>query len=159
MRILVSALLLSLATGVQAGMPQYDLSKVTKGSTAKWTSYLGDFTVKLNGKSQGKYVFDYKRDASQDNPLAARSWANANGDTVKAKFGAITVKLTPHDCSMTMGECKYTRTVGKDQAQNLVRKSTFQNGWVVYKVFNQTTGTNVLEEEGRYKTRCIWVFS
>ena len=104
--IVTIATVLALATNSTA-QTSFDMSDTPKGATTRWTSSYGDFSVKHLGQKGDLFKFRFKRAGSKGHPLTLMSWANRNGDTVKAKIGSATITFSPHDCSLTLGRCEY----------------------------------------------------
>ncbi len=148
MRLFLSAIFILCAVSA-AAQPPYDMERTPKGTTLEYETPQGVFRVHYAGRDGKLYLFENSRDASKGAPLAVKNWVQRDGQTVRVRQNGETLRFRPHDCSYTIGTCKFTVSSSKGWKAPMVRVSEFSDGVWTDALYRKSVATRNLVRQGR----------
>ncbi|WP_284164071.1 hypothetical protein [Frigidibacter sp. SD6-1] len=150
MRALLSLIFLCLtALPLHAEIP-FDVTLMTEGQTVRWRAENGNTAVTYLGPEGGLYRFAFTRDGSKGDPAEVAFWSNRQGEAVKARVGALTLRYKPSDCTLTVGRCTYTETRSDGARRKMVHLASVADGVWTYRLYHTAEAAENLVEEGTF---------
>lgn len=133
--------------GVGLRAQEFDISKLPIGYEWRWRADNGNTKFVITGHLKGRFT----RDSSKGQPLEATVHINKKGEATRFVAKHLEIRFTPHDCSLTLGDCEYRMKETGKPSQRMRRVSSVQNGIWSYEVFAAVGSFWRSREKGRFE--------
>ena len=129
----------------------FDLSAKPIGSITRWRTDNGNTSVEMLARDGKLFKLAFTRDNSKGQPDFAILWTRKDGQEVEitSSSGEWT-RFKPHNCTLTIGKCRYTEKRSNGQKRKMIRISSMRNGKTTYALYHTRIKPTNLVEKGRF---------
>lgn len=152
MKILISALLTCLTTlsAVESTAQEIDVTRLSVGEHRQWDTDLGRTQITYQGKDAKGHKFQFQRDGSKDADDAGYIWTTRDGQTLSFETGTFHSTYSPHDCTLTLGECRFVERKPDNKSRSSIRVTQRDGSLWRYWLYHTRKSPQTLIEHGAF---------